>query len=315
MTPTIFLQISLSLPLQLAWEHGLDLPFAMGDYLQSVVIEGKVFVGGGYGGYGNDSEYIVMEYDGQSGEWAKLPRYRACNSALVAIENHLVLVSGYERSFRIKALGVWDSSAKQWVHPYPEMKVGRSSPSAVVYSDWLVVSGGRGDTEGRLSSVEALNIPLKQWHIASPMPVVWARMKSAVVGNTSYFMGGGIGGASHTQDVYSVYLPALIMQLNSKCKTDGDIWKKESTLTTTLSSPLSMHGCLFAFGGWDKDRMPSTSVLLYRADSREWVKAGDMPRPRYNFTCAVIKEGEILVAGGDDAEDKYLQTVDKAVVK
>ena len=289
------------------------MPLAMGDYLQSVVIEGKAYIGGGFGGYGNDNEYIVMEYDSNSGEWDKLPPYIANNSAMVEINNQLVLVSGYEHNHRTKKLGMWGTATKQWTHPYPEMQIGRSSPSAVVYRDWLVVAGGRGDIEGRLASVEAMNIPLKQWHAAPPIPVAWARMKTAVVGNTCYFMGGGIGGTSHTYDVYSVYLPALILQINMKYKTDQNIWKKESALLTTLSCPLSLNGSLLAFGGWDKDRIVSSSVLLYLPDSGKWVKVGDLPTPRCNFTCAMIKESEILVAGGDE-NDEYLRTVDIAVL-
>lgn len=289
------------------------MPFAMGDYLQSVVIHGKVYIGGGYGGYSSGSKYIVLEYDSALEKWAKLPPYRACNSAMVAIDDKLVLVSGYEHNHRTKEVGVWGDENKQWTHPYPEMKIGRSSPSAFVYSDWLVVAGGRGDTtEGRLSSVEVMNITDEQWQIISPMPVSWARMKAVVVDDTCYFMGGGVGKVHHTYDVYSVSLPTFISQLDSNSQTDEAMWKRETTLPTSLSSPLAASGSLLALGGWNKDRIISSSILLYKPDSREWVTAGDMPTPRHNFTSAVM-DGKILVAGGDN-DDKYLKTVDLATV-
>ena len=309
----LFLQVDLKLPFELSWECGPNMPFAMGDFLQSVVIQNTVYVGGGFGGFHTDNEYVVMSYDSCSGEWTKLPPYTSSTSALVAIENQLVLVSGYEHSHRTKTLGVWDTRVENWTHPYPNMQTGRTSPSAVVYNDWLVVAGGRGGTEGRLSSVEAMNIPLKQWHAASPMPVAWARMKTAIVGNTCYFMGGGIGGTRHTCDVYSIYLPTLLLQLNFKYNTDVNIWKKESPLPTTLSSPLSMSDGLLAFGGKDEEGVATSSILLYKPDSRRWTKVGDMPTPRYNFTCAIINDSELLVAGGDN-DDNYLKSVDKSVI-
>ena len=52
------------------------MPFAMSDYVQSVVVQGKVYVGGGEPKYANDDCYIVMEYDIRSGKWAKLPPYK-----------------------------------------------------------------------------------------------------------------------------------------------------------------------------------------------------------------------------------------------
>ena len=40
-----------------AWS---DMPFGMGGYVQSVVVQGRVYVGGGHGDYGSDDNYIVM---------------------------------------------------------------------------------------------------------------------------------------------------------------------------------------------------------------------------------------------------------------
>ena len=73
------------------------MPFGMGGYVQSVLVEGTVYVGGGVTGY-DDNDYIVMAYVISSEQWTKLPPYRTCyDFALTVISNQLVLVGGEER--------------------------------------------------------------------------------------------------------------------------------------------------------------------------------------------------------------------------
>ena len=48
------------------------MPFGMAGYVQSVMVQGKLYVGGGDAGRGGD-DYTVMEYDTRSGKWATLP--------------------------------------------------------------------------------------------------------------------------------------------------------------------------------------------------------------------------------------------------
>ena len=70
------------------------MPFGMSDYVQSVVVEGTVYVGGGLAGHGSDNNYIVMTYNISTGKWATLPPYRAGYFAMTAINNQLG-VSGW----------------------------------------------------------------------------------------------------------------------------------------------------------------------------------------------------------------------------
>ena len=137
-------------PLKLTWDHGPYLPFVMSRYIQSVVTEGRLYVGGGSR---NFSDRIVMEYNGR--EWATLPPYAMVSFAMTAIANQLVLVGGWEYAGYSKVLGVWGADHKAWTHPYPDMPTARSRSSVAVYKEWLVVAGGQSG-QGILSSVEVL---------------------------------------------------------------------------------------------------------------------------------------------------------------
>ena len=130
-----------------------------------------------------------------------------------------------------------------------------------------------------------------------PTPIPWSSRKTATVGDECYFMGGSTATGSSTNTVYSVSLSALTTGLNSSTRK-GQIWKERSGLQTTSSTPLSISGSLLAVGGMDKGRKDVTAIHLYQPDTGEWVKVGDLPTPRWNCTCAMITDREMVVAGG-----------------
>ena len=78
-------QIPLDFPLQLNWRRGPDMPYRMGGYVQSVVVEGTVYVGGGGAGFLSDNGHIVMTYDISTEKWATLPPYKEWGFAMTAI--------------------------------------------------------------------------------------------------------------------------------------------------------------------------------------------------------------------------------------
>ena len=280
------------------WRRGPDMPFEM-CVLQSVVVQGTVYVGGGLT-YSDWNAHVVMEYDTSSGKWRELLPYITHYFAMTAINNHLILVGGSK-------LGVWRTDCKKWTHPYPNMPTVRVAPSAVTYKEWLIVVGGYDNS---LSSADIMNTNSKQWHTAAPAPIVWCGMKTAVVGDICYFMGGFIHDSA-TDVVYSVSLPALISQINSKQSAEKgqQIWKNISGLGLHRSTPLSLSGSLLALGGEGmKDEKAVTAIHHYRPETGEWVKVGDLPSPRCQCTCVRMSNGEILVAGGWDDEERLKTT-------
>ena len=283
----------LKLPLQLKWRHGPDMPFRMSTSIQSVQVQGTLYVGGGYAGAG-DSAYTVMAYDIGAGKWATLPPYSTCYFAMTVIDNHLVLVGGRGRHYsESNILGVWRASSKEWTYPYPDMATPRRSCSAVTYKLWLAVMGGMGDG-GRLSSVEVMNTDTKQWYDGPPTPIAWTEMKTAIVGDMCYFMGGYVEGTGYTDKVYNVSLPALVSQLSSA--KDTQTWKEMLRLPVTHAAPLSISGTLVAVGGLDKDGKALSALHLYQPDAGQWIKVADMPIARYH--CTSIMTTELVVAGG-----------------
>ncbi len=275
-------------PLQLNWRCGPDMTFGMYGYLQSVVINGMVYVGVGC----TNRDDIVMTYDTHSGRWGTLPPYRTRDFGMTVIRDQLVLVGGKDEDGNYsKSIGVWRSADKKWEDLYPDMPTPRYGSSVVTYNEWLIVAGGVNNGEC-LSSVDVMNIDTKEWYSGPPAPIVFSDMKTATVGDMCYYMGGYAGGCA-IKDVYRVSLPALISQVKYR-NIDPQIWKKISSLNVAASTPLSIGGCLLALGGESR----CNSIQHYRPESGDWIQVGDLPSPLYQCTCAVINDGDVLVAGG-----------------
>ena len=281
----------MTVPLQLDWRRGPDMPFKMSYYIQSVDVDGTVYVGRGDATKDKD-DYIVMAYDTQFFKWHTLPPYSARNFAMTTINNKLILVGGYYGS-EVDQLGVWKTDSNQWTRPFPAMPTPRSSPSATSYKHWLVVAGG--SSEGPLSTVEVLDIDSKQWSTAPSTPVPWYDMKSTVIGDTWYLIGGRHGFVTDITDVYTVSLEALVLHSASD---SSKIWNKIAPHKCTLSSPLSLEGSLLALGGRDpKKKCFVSTIQRYVPENNTWVPAGELPRPLYNCTC-IMTAGRLHVFGG-----------------
>ena len=282
----------MTFPLQLDWRHGPDMPISMSSNIQSVEVDGTVYVGGGHADKHKDS-YKVMAYSMQSCKWHTLPPYSARYFAMTSINNKLILVGGYDDVSVVAHLGVWKTDSNQWIRPFPAMPTPRTFPSATSYKHWLVVAGGyRKDT---LSTVEVLDINNKQWSTAPSTPIPWNCVKCTIIGDTWYLMGGTQHGINIT-DIYSVSLEALV---SHSASDSSKIWNKIiSPLNCYCSSPLSLGGSLLVLGGRDIKKVCVVSTIQhYVLEANTWVSAGELPHPLETCTC-IMTAGRLHVFGG-----------------
>ena len=300
--------IFFNLQWEFVWRQGPDLPFGISGPVQSVVINKKVFVGGGHVD-DDTNKFLILEYDTTLGKWSALPPYRMDRFAMAAVKNELLLAGGYEEGHASKILGVWKADINQWTQPYPEMHTARCSCSAAACDSWLVVAGGFDD--GALCSVEVLNTDTEQWYAGPPLPVPLCEMKTVVVGDMYVSMGGLTDGLA-TDNVFYVSIQDMIHHITSQPKEKT--WKIITGLTLKKSAPLAVSGSLLAVGGKGRDSKTVTAIHHYQPHSGKWVKVGDLPSPRYYSTCSWIASSkEIIVAGGwDNKERKRMKRVNIA---
>ena len=279
-------------------------------------------MGGGYG----ETVDVVMVYDPHSDQWSQLPPYQFELFGMAAVNDQLVLVGGEDHSSKkTNRLGVWDEMSHQWTEPYPLMRTCRTNPSVVTYEKWLVVAGGY---DGRaLDRVEILDTTTRQWYSAASLPQKYFGMKSALVGDRLYLVGGWYvrGGwdssIKPTKEVFTVSLSALIWQATTPSQLQAASPSATQMLWQTLLPPtplvhsaaLALRGSLLAIGGRDDKREISSAILLYHP-SGKWVKVGDLPSARKRCVCTLLPSGEFLVLGGEERVG-YSARVDMVTVQ
>ena len=282
------------------------MPIKMSASVQSVVIGDTVYVGGGRTDNDRDMCTVMkLEQD----QWTKLPEYTAYWFAMTSLANRLMLVGGNDprNNKPTNQLAVFESG--EWPHPYPPMNIARHSSTAVSFSNHIIVAGGCDD-KVRISSVEVLDVASRRWYIAQSLPNPQSELKSTLVGNTLYLMGGWDHTRSATKTVHHVDLNELIAKALSNLDAPTP-WQTLQEVPFVRSAPLSIGRSLLAVGGRDNRHNTSSSIFLYQPDTRRWVKVGDLPTAQYSCTCSVLPSGEVIVAGGQTKLfGNYVQTVD-----
>ena len=219
------------------------MPFGMGFSVQSVVLGSKVYVGGG-GADSDRNDCTVMVYDITRDQYSTLPQYNAKWFAMTSLNSQLVLAGGYDIHVATRKatnqIAVLESD--EWIHPYPPMNIARHSSTAVSFNNHIIVAGGGGDQGRRISSVEVLDVTSNKWSTADPLPGVRSRMKSVVVGNMCYIMGGwdhtGRMKVVHRVNVRELTEKAFYMTTSQVTPNPTSLWQTlQETPPLYYSSP------------------------------------------------------------------------------
>ena len=264
------------------------MPVKICQYPRVVVIGSQVYIGGG-------NARAVMVYDIHDDEMNELPPLDYQNYGMIAHNSQLVVVGGTHHSTLkdTNKLSVWDTERSVWTHPYPPMTIPSTQSSVISYDRFIIVVGGRGEDGEYLARVQVLDTTNRQWYQTTPLPEPCSDLTSCVIANMVYLLGGWIGAGINKQ-VFSVSLDKLISNaLSSSTGATPSPWSTLENLPVTLSTALALQGSLLAVGGWE-----SSAIHAYQPSSKSWVKVGDLPREQCKCGCAILPNGELLVAGG-----------------
>ena len=280
------------------------MPFAMTLYPQAIVLNGKVYVGGGK----CTQMGVVMVYDPQKDEWTLLPFYSNDYFGMAILKGQLLLIGG-RHSKALKTtnqLSMWDDKSLQWQSSFlPLMPTPRCSMSVAHNDWWIVVAGGRNDKHKMLSKVEIFNVSVGEWFEVDPLPQSAEKMTAAIVGNKVVLL----GGAGDTQGFHK---EVFCLSLDNPTFT---LWRRLQSTPFKCFTALAYNGALLAIGG--EGGTKSSVIYIYRPREKCWIKAGDLPTDRVRCACAILPSGEIFIAGGASSSSRStgnLQVPDIAVI-
>lgn len=275
------------------------------EHTATMLASGKVLVAGGFDtGPAQDSVAAVEIYDPLSNGWtaaAPMATPRSVHSA-VLLGDGSVLVSGGR--FGKPNVGFtyldtaerYDPQADAWT-PAGTLLNGLAYHSMTLLPDGRVLLAGGVNSSSELRTVQVYDPAANAWTEVAPMgtfrhahtATLLPSGKVAVVGGF-----GGIVGNAQSQSSAETYDPA------------SDAWTPEpysmAIRRDSHTATLLADGQVLIAGGYDNSPDPDyglpAATEILDASAAFWNVAGPLATPRFMHTATLLRNGDVLVAGG-----------------
>lgn len=263
------------------WRSLVPLPTARQE-LATAVLNGKVYVIGGYGFNGTSTD-LVEVYNPATDTWASahpLPAPVNHNAAAVA--------AGKLYSLAGTSANVYNPATDTWAAVAPMHFIHGRTPAVGVIGDKIYVAGG-SDGLNSLKNLEVYNPVTNVWTVLASMSVARNHCAGAV-SNGKFYVAGGRSNSFNSKNTLEVYNPLT------------NIWSTLPPMPTARSgiAAAAVNGEMFVFGG----ELPGlfAKVEAYNPATNSWRSLPDMPSARHGIWASIIGD-RIYLAGGGAGEN------------
>ena len=168
----------------------------------------------------------------------------------------------------------------------PSLSTPRRNCAGVSTLDGRILSIGGFDGLNILSSVEALDVRMKNWVNASPLTVPRSSAVAANLPDGRVIVAGGTDG-SRLRSV-EVWDP----RMNKWEKANADMNQVRSA-----SSLVSLVGRVFAVGGVDAEQNVHASLEMFEEELHAWSYRQSCITPRVDLSACAV-DGTVMISGG-----------------
>lgn len=271
---------------------------------------------------------LIFQCDLSSGQWTPFPSLRYRMFGLGQVSGRLVAIGGVAEDGHVtNKTHAFDKDSGEWKASLPPMPHARYAPAVIGYGTALIVCGGRVENQA-LTAIDVYKSEGSQWFSTVPLPFPWCYMRSAIVGERCYLMGGYTGNVIGDQMrlVLSASLP-LLLEATSRTRgqstgtptspTHPAVWTRLPDTPLFHSAAACFGDCLLALGGQSKILGGTTyqSVHVYSPTSSSWIQMLKLPAPLTVSAAVTLPTGELRVIGGRDEEFEPTNVVFKATIK
>ncbi|MCP4709585.1 MAG: hypothetical protein GY869_13240 [Planctomycetes bacterium] len=257
----------------------------------SGVIDGKIYVAGGYQGTDWSGSFLdsVEEYDPGNDSWifkTPIPTPRARLDGAV-VNSKLYAIGGTNSSRTVVGIvEEYDPSTDTWATKTP-MPTARKNLSCNTVNGKIYAISGRDNSDFILDVVEEYDPETDDWTTKTAMPTARMCTHSSVVDGKIYVIGGTLPGGSRST-VVEVYDPV------------DDSWSSRSPMPIPVSEPANSYldGKIYVSGGYFSGVIGYFQI--YDAAEDSWVDKTDetpLPTQRNNLSGDVVN-GTIYAIGG-----------------
>ena len=252
----------------------------------------------------------IVSYNSATNKWSELPECPNYGFSLAVINGLLTAIGGKTPNYKVTN-SLLSPTDKKWTEQFPPMPTKRWVTTAVHNGRSLIVAGGIGEGDKKLSTVEVMNTETLQWSTASNLPHPLFRSSLTVCGEQVYMLGGWDQDGEKSKSVFTCSLAALLhscqpQSLRARLKTslswsqasDSEVWHQLADTPVSSSTYASLHGQLLAVGGKDKAGKMTTSIHAYNTTTNSWEVIGHMATPRIHSLVTVLPHNELIIMGG-----------------
>jgi len=278
------------------WEEGAPSPVGCAGHT-AVWLNGLVYVGGGYD-TGVVPSYTINYYDLVNNLWSSI-NTPYCYFAMTTLNNNLLIAGGEDKDDETTNL-ILTMVAGQ-LKNYTKMTTARVDATAAGHKGILIITGGMDNKGKILSSTELFDTYNKQWYICSDLPQAHSWLRSVIIDNILYLLGGVNEDGDYSPAVFTAPLDTLSShQLKWNAHQDTP-WCKSAAVSVQSTQ-------LLIAGGWKKYTHTSDVYKLNKV-SHSWEAIGHIPSARSLSAAVSTADNRIIVIGGENDKVDETNTV------
>ncbi len=257
----------------------------------------------------------VYKFDASERRWRSIGQHPFFGFTLVAIENTLTTVGGFNKESSNKLFDLVDGI---WVENLPEMPTSRDRPAAAYTNGYLIVAGGKDVHSEPLQSVNILQLDTKQWAKAAVLPFQTHHASVTICDDKIYLTAGDDIEDCNSFAVLSCSISALLQsrrslslgaRLKKALQPSNKVWQAIADLPTSQSYLVNSGDQLIAIGGSDVTGKSSKNVYKYDSVNNTWIIVVTMTTGRSSCLGAVFMENLLMVVGGYKVTTKEAEAV------
>ena len=286
--------------MNIKWEEGAPAP--VGRYGHTAVwLNGLVYVGGGYKTGG--ASYIINCCDPANNSWSSPISTPYCLFAMTILNDNLLIAAGRDKSYK-STNQILTMDAGQ-LKNYTKMITARLYATATGHQGMLIITGGQDDKGKKLSSTELFDSSNGQWYVTNDLPQPHDWLRSVIVDNILYLLGGIDKDYNNSPAVFTAPLDTLSRhQLK---------WNTLQDTPWCGSAPVSVYGThLLIVGGFKEigDEFTCTSdVYKLNKVIHSWEAIGHIPSARRSPAAVSTADNRVIVIGGRNDKREFTNTV------
>ena len=264
----------------------------------AVWLNGLVYVGGGID-TAVVSSYTINCYDPVENSWSFSINTPYCHFAMTTLNNKLLIVGGRDKIDKVtnQILTMEDGQLKN----YTKMTIARIYATAAGHQGMLIITGGVDDNRKILSSTELFDSINGQWYTCSDLPQPYCYLRSVIIDNILYLLGGSDKGYNISPAVFTA---PLNMQSRHQLK-----WNTHQDTPCLMPAPVSVNGTQLLIVGGRKESTYTSDVHKLNNVSHSWKATGHIPSGRHSSAAVSTADNRVIVIGGQNDKGEYTNTV------